>query len=106
MRDFLNTLSGKVIAILTIIALVFGVVAEGVSIYRNGEEAKTATETANNAAKLKLAEAEERIHLAEKAAEDAKTARAAADNAAKLKLAEAEERDDDPNRDDRQRGCH
>ena len=92
MRDFLNTLSGKVIARLTIIALVFGVVAEGVSIYRNGEEAKTATETANNAAKLKLAEAEERSQLAKKAAADAETARATAANAERLRVAEAEER--------------
>jgi len=83
MKTFLNSLQGKIIAVLTIITLVFGIVAEGVLIYRNGAEAKTATETANNAAKLKLAEAQ-------KAAAEAEAAREAANNAAKLKLAEAQ----------------
>jgi hypothetical protein len=92
MKNFWASLQGRIVGWLIVLAILMGIYAEAIVAYKNTKEAKTATETANNAAKLKLAEAEERLQLARKAAADAETARAAADNAAKLKLAEAEER--------------
>ena len=89
---FFATLQGRIISTLTIAALLLGIVGEGVTISRNKADAVTAQAAADNAARLKAAEAEERVWLARKAAEDAAAARAAADNAAKLRLAEAEER--------------
>ncbi len=89
---FFATAQGKIISALIIIAVVLGIAAEGVTIYRNVMESKTAAETAHNATAQKEAEANERVELAKKAAADAETARAAADNAGKLKLAEANER--------------
>ena len=56
------------------------------------EDARSAKAAADNAERLRVAEAEERVQLAKKAAADAETARAAADNAARLRLAEANER--------------
>ena len=56
------------------------------------EDARSAKAAADNAERLRVAEAEERAQLAKKAAADAEAARAAADNAAKLRLAEAEEK--------------
>jgi hypothetical protein len=47
--DFLKTLYGKVIATLTIIALLLGIATEGVSFFRIVMETKTSTETAINA---------------------------------------------------------
>ena len=69
------------------------------------EDARSAKAAADNAERLRVAEAEERVQLAKKAAfdaeaakelakkaaADAETAREVADNAAKLRLAEAEE---------------
>jgi len=92
MKNFWASLQGKIVGWLIVLAILMGIYAEAILAYKNTEDAKTATEIANNAAKLKLAEAEERAQLAKKAAADAEASRAAADNAAKLKLAEAEER--------------
>ena len=57
MGDFLNTLYGKLIAVLTIIALGMGIVMEGVSMYRNIRETQTATQVAVNAQAQKSADA-------------------------------------------------
>ena len=39
MKDFFSTLYGKLIAVLTIIALLLGIFAEGISIYTGWQEA-------------------------------------------------------------------
>lgn len=80
---FFSTVQGKLISALAVIALVLGIAAEGVSLYRNVKETHTVAEVSINANLRQEAEAD-------KAAEDARSAKAAADNAAALKLAEAQ----------------
>lgn len=47
-NGFFSTVQGKLITALTIIALVLGIAAEGVSLYRNVMETHTATEVSIN----------------------------------------------------------
>jgi uncharacterized membrane protein YcjF (UPF0283 family) len=56
--SFFSTAQGRIVAALSIIALLGGIAAEGVSIWRNIQEAKTATEVANFANRRQQAEAE------------------------------------------------
>ena len=65
MKTFLNTFQGKIIAGLTIIALVMGIVAEGITIYRQSIGAMIDRENlVKISAEAQSAEAEARANTA------------------------------------------
>lgn len=88
MRAVLDSAWGKVIAILMVIGMLMGIAAEGVSLYRNWQEAQSAAAVAHNARLRQDAEAKIADQCAEIELETAKNAEA-------LKRAEAEKMTND-----------
>jgi hypothetical protein len=89
-NSFLHTVPGKIATVLGIIAIGLGVVGEAIIIYTNAQKAKIELETADNAKKLKAAEAARMQAEAEKIKAEAATANAVAENAMHRQKAEAE----------------